>query len=200
MLCGSQEVPLLVKGLYALGVSVVVPVYWHAYGPRNFLWFSDLALLLTVAALWLESPLLASMQAVAVVLLELLWIVDFVGRLVTGVSVLGMATYMFATDTPRLLRGLSLFHLVLPFLLLWLVARLGYDPRAWMMQTLVAWVVLLVCYWCTAPADNINWTFGPGQRPQTWMAPGLYVVFLMCFFPLCVYVPTHVVLQTIMPR
>ena len=37
MLCGSQEVPLLVKVLYTLGVSVVVPVYWHAYGPRNFL-------------------------------------------------------------------------------------------------------------------------------------------------------------------
>ena len=140
------------------------------------------------------------MQAVAVVLPELLWIADFVGRLVTGVSVLGMAAYMFATDTSRLLRGLSLFHLVLPFLLLWLVARLGYDPRAWMVQTLVAWVVLPVCYWCTDSADNINWTFGPGQRPQTWMAPGLYVVLLMYFFPLCVYVPTHLVLRTMMPR
>jgi hypothetical protein len=167
MRLGSQEVSLLVKGLYTLGVSVVVPVYWQAYGPSNFLWFSDLALLLTVAALWLESPLLASMQAVAVVLLELLWIIDFVGRLVTGVHVIGIATYMFAPDTSRLLRGLSLFHLVLPFLLLWLVARLEYDPRAWLVQTLLAWVVLPVCYWYTDPADNIYWVFGPGQRPQT---------------------------------
>jgi hypothetical protein len=196
----SHEGLLLVKGLYTLGVSVVVPVYWHAYGPRNFLWFSDLALLLTVAALWLESPLLASMQAVAVVLLELLWIVDVVGRLVTGVHIIGIATYMFQTDKPRLLRGLSLFHVVLPFLLLWLVARLGYDPRAWLVQTLVAWVVLPVCYWYTDPADNINWVFGPGQRPQTWMAPALYVVLLMLFFPLCVYLPTHLVLQAIMPQ
>lgn len=60
MLHVSQEVPLLVKILYTVGVSVVVPVYWYSYGPSNFLWFSDLALLLTVAALWLESPLLAS--------------------------------------------------------------------------------------------------------------------------------------------
>lgn len=200
MLHVSQEVPLLVKILYTVGVSVVVPVYWHAYGPSNFLWFSDLALLLTVAALWLESPLLASMQAVAVVLLELLWIVDFVGRLVTGVHLIGIAEYMFQADKPRLLRGLSLFHLVLPFLLLWLVARVGYDRRAWMVQTLVAWVVLPVCYCCTKPSDNINWTFGPGQQPQTWMAPGLYVALLMLFFPLCVYVPTHLALRAMMPR
>jgi hypothetical protein len=200
MLLASQEVPLLVKILYTVGVSVVVPVYWQAYGPSNFLWFSDLALLLTVAALWLESPLLASMQAVAVVLLELLWIVDFVGRLVTGVQLIGIAEYMFQADKPRLLRGLSLFHLVLPFLLLWLVARVGYDQRAWMVQTLVTWVVLPVCYCCTDPADNINWTFGPGHQPQTWMAPGLYLVLLMVGLPLCVYVPTHLALQVLMPR
>ena len=47
MLHVSQAVPLLVKILYTVGVSVVVPVYWYAYGPSNFLWFSDLALLLT---------------------------------------------------------------------------------------------------------------------------------------------------------
>jgi len=107
---------------------------------------------------------------------------------------------MFDTDKSRLLRGLSLFHLVLPFLLLWLVACLGYDLQAWPVQTLVAWVVLPVCYWCTDPADNINWVFGPGQRPQTWMAPGLYVVLLMLFFPLCLYLPTHLVLQAVMPQ
>jgi hypothetical protein len=41
----------------------VVPVHWHDYGPSNALWFSALALLTTVAVLWLESPFLASMQA-----------------------------------------------------------------------------------------------------------------------------------------
>ena len=87
--------------------------------------------------------------------------------------------------------------MVLPFLLLWLVSRVGYDRRAWMAQTLVAWVVLPVCYCCTKPSDNINWVFGPGQQPQTWMAPRLYLALLMVFFPLCVYVPTHLVLQAL---
>src|SRR5262249_40872039 len=50
----------------------------------NFLWFSDIALLVTMPALWLESPLLASMMAVAVTLPELAWNLDFFVRLTTG--------------------------------------------------------------------------------------------------------------------
>ena len=63
-LYSGREVPLLVKVPYALFVAVLVPVYWRRYGPANFLWFSDLALLVGLAAAWLESRLLAGMQAV----------------------------------------------------------------------------------------------------------------------------------------
>jgi hypothetical protein len=55
------------------------------------------------------------------------------------------------------LRGLSLFHAVIPFLLLWLVYRLGYDRRGWIVQTLFAWLLLPVCFFLTDPAKNINW-------------------------------------------
>ena len=37
---------------------MLAPVYPHAYGPTNFLWFCDAALLLTVAGMWMESSLL----------------------------------------------------------------------------------------------------------------------------------------------
>src|SRR4051794_27675573 len=83
-LLSGRELPLSLKALYTLFVAVLVPVYWRHYGPANFLWFSDLALLLTGVAVWLESPLLVSMQAVSVGLLELVWIADFVWRLTTG--------------------------------------------------------------------------------------------------------------------
>jgi hypothetical protein len=53
-----------------------VPVYWRNYGPTNFLYFCDVAAFLTIAALWLESPFLASMAAVGIVLPQLAWIVD----------------------------------------------------------------------------------------------------------------------------
>ena len=48
---------------------------------------------------------------------------------------------MFDPDKPRYLRALSLFHIVLPLTLLWLVARLGYDARALVAQTMLAWIV-----------------------------------------------------------
>jgi hypothetical protein len=119
------------------------------------------------------------------------WILDFLLGLVSGESSLGLAAYMFDPRLSLFLRTLSLFHLVLPPLLLWLVFRLGYDHRAWAVQTLVAWIVLPLCYFFTAPSANINWVFGPGEKPQTWMPPSLYFLLVMAFFPLGIYLPTH---------
>jgi hypothetical protein len=199
-LFSGQEIPLLVKALYTLFVAILVPVYWHYYGPANFLWFSDLALLITMVALWLENPLLASMQAVSVVLLELAWIVDFASRLIFGTQVLGIAEYMFEKDKPLFLRALSLFHLVIPFLLLWLVYRLGYDGRAWLVQTVFAWAIRLICFFFTPPSDNINWVFGLGKQPQRWVRPKVFLLLLIVFLSLCVYLPTHLALGAFMPR
>src|SRR5437660_7207169 len=114
------KIPVWLKIAHTLFVAVLVPVYWRQYGPGNFLWFSDLALFATLAALWLESPLLASMQAVSVCLLELVWLADFVTRLLGGRFAVGLSRYMFRRDISRLIRGLSLFHVFLPLELLWL--------------------------------------------------------------------------------
>lgn len=188
-------IPLWIKIAYTLFVIVLVPVYWAHYGPANFLWFSDIALLTAVAALWLESRFLAGTMAVGVLLLELTWNIDFFVRLFTGIELIGLAGYMFDSSKPRFLRGLSLFHLFLPILLVWMVARLGYDHRAFLAQTLLAWIVLPLSYFFTDPAKNINWVFGPGSEPQTWMPPLLYLALLMLFLPVIVYLPTHLVLE-----
>src|SRR5438874_116887 len=104
--------------VYTLFVAILVPVYWRYYGPANFLWFSDLALFITLAAVWLESSFLASMQAVSVGFLELLWLADFLVYLVGGVRLIGLSSYMFDPAIPLLVRGLSLFHVGMPFVLL----------------------------------------------------------------------------------
>lgn len=192
-------VALLFKWIYSAFVAILIPTYWRYYGPGNFLWFSDLALFLTLAAVWLESPLLASTQAVSVGLLELVWLADFLVRLVFRVETVGLTRYMFDPKIPLLVRALSLFHVGLPFLLFWLVWRLGYDPRAWLAQTLFAWAVLTACYFLTRPAENVNWVFGPAKRKQQWMPPQLYLLLLMVFLPVCVYRPTHLLLQKFFP-
>ncbi|HXG51703.1 MAG TPA: membrane-associated protein [candidate division Zixibacteria bacterium] len=190
---------LLLKIFYSLFVCVLVPAYWTRYGPSNFLWFSDLALLLGLAALWLESPLLASTQALSVVVFELIWIADFLVRAVSGKSPIGIAAYMFDPAEPRFFRGLSLFHVPLPFVLLGAVYRWGYDARALIAQTLLFWLVMIVCYFFTSPSKNINWAFGPGNPPRKLMPAPLYLVFLLIGVPLLVYLPTHLLLEAVAP-
>src|SRR5262245_1246493 len=99
--------------LFAGLVAVVVPVYLVKYGPANFLWFSDIGLLGVCAALWLEQRLLGSMMALAVLLLETVWLVSFVtGAIAPGHGVTTLAAYMFDARIPFFLRALSgAFHL-----------------------------------------------------------------------------------------
>jgi hypothetical protein len=74
-----------------------------------------------------------------------------------------------------------------------LVYRLGYDDRAWVFQTVVT-------YWLTDPADNVNWVYGPGSRAQTRLHPRAYLALTMIFFPLVIYLPTHLLLRTVFGR
>jgi hypothetical protein len=190
-----EQIPLWLKVSFTLFVCLLVPVYWAQYGPGNFLWFSDIALLLTVPALWLESALLASMSSLAVVVLEAVWIVDFFVRLIAGVSVTGLSKYMFDPKIALPIRALSLFHIALPLILLWMVHRLGYDSRALAAQTLLSWLVLPISYLLTEPSENVNWVYGFRSQPQRWMPAQLYLALLMALFPCVLYLPTHFLLR-----
>jgi hypothetical protein len=187
-------IPLWLKLSVTLFVTILVIVYSKKWGWANFLWFSDLALIATVPALWLESPLLASMIALTIALPDGLWIVSFVVQLVSGRRVIGLADYMFDATRPRWLRALSLFHLWLPPLVLWMVWRLGYQHDALYPTMLFGWVVMLVCFAFTDPDDNINWVFGFAGRRQSRRHPLLQLALTMLGFALLVCIPTHVAL------
>lgn len=187
--------PLWLKLAWSAAVAVVLVVYWVRYRPANFLWFSDLALIISVPALWLESSLLASAMAVGVLVPELVWNVGYFLRLATRRSLTGLTDYMFDQTLPLWLRALSLFHVPLPLLLLWMVHVLGYDPAAPLLQTAIAWVVLPATYLLTPPEKNINWVFGwGGEGARTRWHPMLYLATAMLFFPLVLYLPTHLLL------
>ena len=191
----SGAIPLWLKLAVTAFVGLLVPVYWRRYGPANFLWFSDIALFGAALALWREDALLAGMMAIGVLIPEIAWNVSYFARLLFGVSLTGLPAYMFDPGKSRFLRGLSLFHVALPVLLVWLVWRLGYDPRALPAQTLLAWIVLPATWLLTDPAKNINWVFGPGAagkaRRSTW--PWLLVAMLL--FPLIAFLPAHLALD-----
>jgi hypothetical protein len=192
-----DAVDLWVAIAYTGLVALIVPVYAVAWGWRNFLWFSDIALITTVAALWLHSRLLASMMALAVLAPDLVWCTSYFGRLLFGIRATDLAGYMFDSTKSRFVRGLSLFHLVLPLVLLWSLHEHGYDERALVAQTLVAWIVLPVSYAVTSPSDeNVNWVRAP-ERLRGRIAPLAWLAFMMVAFPVVLYVPTHWALRAV---
>lgn len=189
-----MTIPLWFKLAYSAAALVIVVVWLRHYGPRNLLWFSDIALLGAVPALWLDSALIASVLAVATLLPELLWNLDFALRLALRRRVTGLTEYMFERDRLLRLRLLSLFHVPLPLVLLWMVADYGYDPRGLAGALLLAAVVLPASRLAGSGRENINWTYGLGQRLSIWPAAA-YLPALWAGFALLVFLPTHGLLQ-----
>jgi hypothetical protein len=202
-----RKIPLAAKVAGAAFLAVLIPIYLHTYGPANFLWFCDTALIFTVAGMWLESSLLISMCAVGILIPQGLWLVDFGGNLL-GLHLIGLTNYMFDSRLSLFTRGLSLFHGWLPLLLIWLLFRLGYDRRALFAWTGLAVGLVFVCYFFTPPAGahpvnpnapiNINYLYGFNDlQPQHWINQNLYVILWPGALWLAFFLPTHLVLRRI---
>lgn len=191
----SVAIPLWFKLAYTAFVLCIVVIWWRNYGWKNFLWFSDIAFIGAVPAMWLEHVALSSVLAVAVLVPEILWNVDYAGRLLLRRRITGLTDYMFEPERPLILRALSLFHVPLPLVLLWLLAAYGYDARVALPGAIVlAAIVLPWSRWVSTPDKNINWTYGLGARRVTW--PATVYVPVLCFgFVAFVFIPTHWVLS-----
>ena len=182
--------PLWLKLLFTAWLVVWAPIYWTAYGPQNYLWFCDLANFLIAAALWSDSRMLLSSQAVSVLLIQILWIIDVGSRLLLGVHPIGGTEFMFDPAKPLSLRLLSLFHVAVPVLLVWGLRRLGYDRRGLWLQIGIATVVLPIS-WLAGAERNLNWTWGPFGDVQTALPPVLYLALLPLGYLLIIYLPSH---------
>jgi hypothetical protein len=203
----QNKIPLGAKAAGTLFLAILIPIYLHTYGATNFLWFCDTALILTVIGMWLESPLLISMCAVGILIPQCLWLLDF-GINLFGFHLLGLTTYMLDSRISLFTRGLSLFHGWLPFLLVWLLSRLGYDKRGLSAWGCLATCLVLVCYLFTPPAGahlanpntplNINNIYGfDDQHPQSWINQNAYVVLWIAALWLVAFIPTHLILRKI---
>jgi len=204
----ESHIPLVVKLAFTAYMAVLVPVYWHYYGPTNFLYFCDVAMLLTLIAIWPENSLLISMCCVGILVPQAVWVVDFLAT-AAGFPLTHMTDYMFDSSHSLLLRLLSLFHGWLPFLLVYLVWKTGYDQRAFWPWTLLAWALLLVCFFLMPPPMqnpglmpvNINYVWGTSDTAaQTLVPPYVWLAGLLIGLPLIVFAPTHYVLKRIMPK
>lgn len=191
----TGRLPGWLKAIYTLWVILWVPVYWKFYGPQNFLWFSDVSNFILLAALWAESPLLLSSQALSVLLINTGWTLELAARLFLGLHYPGGTAYMLDASFPLWLRLFSLFHIFVPVIILWGLFRLGYDRRGLLLQSLIAWIVLPAGFYFTDPAKNVNWVWGPFGMRQDILSPEGYLLACMILYPLLIYLPTHLILQ-----
>ena len=200
-----NRIPMWLKIAYTAFLAVMVPVYWIKYGPTNFVYFCDVALFLTLIGMWREDALLISMPAVGILIPQVLWCLDFAVQLFGG-KMAGLTAYMFDENRSLFLRGLSFFHGWLPFLLLYLVKRLGYDRRALLGWSITAVVLCLISYFLLPPAGavlddpntprNINYVFGfDDAKPQEWMPLLAYLFVWMGALVGLVFIPTHFLLK-----
>lgn len=192
---GDARLPLSVKLAWTLWMAVWVPVIWWQNGPANFLWLCDVANFILIVALWRESALLFSSQAVGVLLVQVLWAIDYFGALLLGAHPFGATAYMFDETRPPWLRAMSLFHLAVPPLLVFGVHRLGFDRRGIRLETAIAWLLIPISYLFTDPERNLNWVFEPFGVEQTLVPQPVYVAFLFVAYPLLLFLPIHLALR-----
>ena len=139
------KIPLSLKWIYSAFMAVLIPFYWITYGPTNFLYFCDVAILLVLCGIWLENRLLISMAGVGILLPQVAWVADFIFTFF-GYPLLGMTEYMFRESIPLFARGLSSFHGWIPFLILYLLKKWGYDAKALLYWSVIAWGLMIVSY------------------------------------------------------
>jgi len=182
------------KVLIVVWLAMWAPAYLFGWGWRNFLNLCDLAVVLTCVAIWRSDALLLSMQALATVLIGLLWTVDLAARLATGRDLFGWTAYMFDAGAPLPLRLLSLFHIALPVVILLGLRRTGYDRRALWAQSALAACVLAASRLFTN-GKNLNFVLTDPVWKRTFGPPPLHVAVILVVMVAALYVPTHLVLR-----
>jgi hypothetical protein len=150
--------PLWVRWVSLAWLAVWIPVYALYWGWANFLHLCDVAVLLTCIGFARGDVLLLSSQAVSSLIGDLLWCLDASWTLFSNRHLMGGTEYMWDTRFPLWVRLLSLFHVVLPMLLLAALSRTGYDHRALRLQCGIA-AALVVASRLLGPSRNINYTF-----------------------------------------
>jgi hypothetical protein len=179
-------------------MAVWVPAYATAWGWSNFLSLCDVAVVLTCLGLWRASAVLLSSQALTAVVAGLLWATDVVARLASGRHLFGGTEYMWSERVPLVVRLLSLFHLVLPVVLVAALRRLGYDRRGLPLQVALTGV-LLVASRLLAGGKNLNYTLADPLLRRAWGPPPLHLVAILVGTALLVYLPTHLALSRLLP-
>jgi hypothetical protein len=193
-----EKLPEWLRWSAILWLLIWFPAYWHTWGTANFLHLCDLAVIFTCIGLWTNSALLLSSQAISSLLIDATWTLDVVWRFLLGRHLIGGTEYLFDARFPLWARLLSLFHVVMPFLLLSALHRVGYDRRGLALQSAIAFLAFIASR-LAGPEANINFSFTDPFFHRAWGPAPMHLALTFIVLVLCVYVPTHVLLKKLFP-
>ena len=189
----TSKFPQWVRWASLIWLAVWIPAYWYYWGAQNFVHLCDVAVILTCAGLWWSNSLLLSSQAVSSIVVDLLWDLDAAWRFFLGHNLIGGTEYMWDAHYPLWVRLLSLFHIVWPILLLWSLARVGYDRRGCLLQAAIAADAIVVAR-STAPVLNINYAFRDPIFHRAWGPAAAHLALIWIVLVIVIYLPTHFIL------
>ncbi|WP_406672831.1 hypothetical protein [Natronospira sp.] len=184
-------IPLTVRLASTAWIILWVTVVLNNQGPQNFFWLCNMAKFIVLFAIWRGDRLLISSQAGVMTLVGIGWTLDLFLGLLLGGSPTGFTDYMFGDELAPVARAVSLYHVALPPLMMWLVWRLGYDRRGPWLQCLIGALGVVGAWLFTEPYRNVNWVWSPFGVEQTWMPDPLWVLVLIVAYPLVLYFPGH---------
>ena len=208
-----ERLPTWLRLAYVLWFVPWSIAYYRYFGWQFWLWFCCLANLYVLIGCVTQRGLWFSLAAIAALGIQLLYTFDFLALCFTRLSPTGATSYLLDATRPVSLRALSLFHVWMPLLLLYATRKLGYDPRAVWIQSLVAACLLPICYFAFDPRldtndpvmplvqgmafdrdFNINWVHAFYDRPEP--AAGSRRLWQMLVgYPMLIHLPTHLLLS-----
>ncbi len=174
---------------------VWVPVYHDAYGAWHFLQLCNLGVLVGVVGVLLGSRVLLSSQAVASLVIALLWLADVGSRLLSGEHLHGGTAYMWDSAIPVAARALSLYHLGFPLLMLYCMRHTGYDPRGFILQCLLAAAAIAIGISLAPSAHNLNYTYVWPGAATPHADPLLRSLLAWAMLIALFYLPVHLLLD-----
>jgi hypothetical protein len=189
----STELHPFLRWGVLLWLVVWLPVNLHAWGWQNMLHLCDVGAVIACLGIYKQIPILFSSQAVASLLVGVLWSLDIGWRLVTGQHLFGGTEYMWDARYALWIRLLSTFHVWLPLVLLWVIRKLGYDSRALALQSTIT-AVLLIFSRFLSPALNMNYAFWDPLFHRVWGPAPLHLAVIFAGAVVLLYWPTHVLL------
>jgi len=194
----QEGIPVWLRWIALVWLMFWVVVYARYWGLANFMHLCDIAVVLSSLGLWSNNRLLISSQAVASLLADTAWGLDAGWRFFLGRHLVGGTEYLFDARFPLWVRLLSLYHLVMPLLLLWALYRVGYDRRGWALQSAITLPALVGARF-TSPAANVNFVFRDPVFHRAWTPAPAYLAVLFLLMVFVAYFPAHALFKRLFP-